>query len=88
MRKLINFLTGAFSDKEGVARASASTVSAVVACWLVFTPLITFEAFKAGQDSQNAMLWAEIAQIKNTLGERYNVFIPEIIFTNKEAKSK
>ena len=73
MLKLIKFLFSAFADKEGVTRASASTVSAVVVCWLVFTPVITFTAYKVGQDHQNALLWAEVAQIKNTLGEKYNI---------------
>jgi hypothetical protein len=84
MRRLISFLFSAFSDKEGTARASASTVAAVITCWLVFTPIITFTAYKAGQDHQNALLWAEVAQIKNTLGEKYNIFIPEIIIIKKE----
>lgn len=86
--RMIKFLFGAFADKEGVARASASTVAAVATCWLVFTPVITFTAYKVGQDHQNALLWAEVAQIKNTLGEKYNIFIPEIIVTNKKESNE
>ena len=86
--KFLTFLFSAAKDKEGMARASASTMASVVACWVVFTPLATFTAFKVGQDYQNRLIWAEIAQIKNTVAQ-HGIYVPEIVLNpTQELKSE
>ena len=75
--QLIKFIFGCFADKEGATRASAATVSAVVACWFIFTPTVTFLAFKAGQDHQNRLMWKDAALIRDTLAA-HNIYVPTL----------
>ena len=75
--RLIKFIFGCFADKEGATRASAATVSAVVACWFIFTPTVTFLAFKAGQDHQNRLMWKDAALIRDTLAA-HQIYVPTL----------
>jgi hypothetical protein len=77
MMPLLKFLFATFSNKEGATRASAATVAAVGAGWFLFTPLIAFNAFKAGQDHQNKLMWKDHALIRDAL-QHAGIFVPTL----------
>ena len=85
--RLAKFLFDTFTDKAGATRFSAATVSAVVAGWFLFTPMIAFKAFKAGQDHQNRLMWKDHALIRDAL-QKAHIFVPTLTDVDATDKSE
>ena len=83
--RLAKFLFDTFTDKAGATRFSAATVSAVVAGWFLFMPMIAFKAFKAGQDHQNRLMWKDHALIRDAL-QHADIFVPTLTDVDDDDK--
>jgi hypothetical protein len=81
MTTLLKFLIGAFSDKEAATRASGTVLACLTICYVMFPSASATNQKEAYQDRQNRLLWAEVAQMKNTLSE-HHIYVPEIVDPN------
>ena len=92
MLKLLQFLVGAFADKEGSTRASVTMISVLTAVYFLFVPKATYDAqvksdeeaiseLKAQQAQSMRLVQAQLAEISDTLA-RHSIYVPRLPVVN------
>lgn len=73
--KLLKFLIGAFSDKEGGARATGAVAASVAACWFLFVTQAEYHVQVANRDAQLTILWHQLHLTQDILA-RHGIYVP------------
>jgi hypothetical protein len=92
--KFLQFIVSTFADKEGSTRATATAGSVLAIVLYFFVPRTEYVQMKAQTDTQQRLLWGEIAVLKNVCQDHGwkvpgLVGIPTVTFnTNNYGTSK